>query len=293
MKKRSLIIGMGIGQLYKDVLTKLGHEVITLDTDLKKNADFLTLSAAISAYSCFDTVHICTPNFTHFDLAYRVAKHAGIVFIEKPGVANSEEWNALVTEFPQTRFMMVKNNMWRDNIDELREKAANAGTVDLLWLNRDRVPNPGTWFTTKELAFGGVSRDLMPHLLSLYVALNPHWRTDRFIGLTVKTNWVLEELTNTDYGVVNPSGTYDVDDECKLTYGHKWNLNANWRTNDIEWRKIIFSKLGNTTEFELGLCPEYAYESMIAEAVSRIKDDDFWFTQNEIDIWIHEQIERL
>jgi predicted dehydrogenase len=293
MKKRSLIIGMGIGQLYLNVLTNLGHEVITVDTDVKKNADFLTVNAAINAYGCFDTVHICTPNFTHFDLAYRVAKHAGIVFIEKPGVANSEEWNALITEFPQTRFMMVKNNMWRSNINELREQAKNAGTVDLVWLNRDRVPNPGTWFTTKELAYGGVSRDLMPHLLSLYIALNTEWRTTRFMGLTVNTNWLLEDLTQTDYGVVKADGTYDVDDECKLRYGHKWNLNANWRTNDIEWRKIIFSKLGNTTEFELGLCPEDAYQAMISEAVAKIKDDAFWALQNEIDIWIHEQIQRL
>jgi len=28
---KSLIVGMGIGQLYKSVLTELGHEVITVD----------------------------------------------------------------------------------------------------------------------------------------------------------------------------------------------------------------------------------------------------------------------
>ena len=38
------------------------------------------------------------------------------------------------------------------------------------------IRKTGSWFTTRKLAFGGVSRDLMPHLLSLYVAMNPHWR---------------------------------------------------------------------------------------------------------------------
>ena len=41
MTKRSLIIGMGIGELYKKVLTDLGHEVRTVDSDPKKNADSL------------------------------------------------------------------------------------------------------------------------------------------------------------------------------------------------------------------------------------------------------------
>ena len=28
---KSLIVGMGFGQLYKDVLTQMGHEVVTVD----------------------------------------------------------------------------------------------------------------------------------------------------------------------------------------------------------------------------------------------------------------------
>ena len=64
MSKRSLIIGMGIGQLYKDVLTKLGHEVVTVDLDPTK-ADFTDIKLAISKHSWFETAHICTPNFTH------------------------------------------------------------------------------------------------------------------------------------------------------------------------------------------------------------------------------------
>ena len=44
---KSLIVGMGFGQLYKDVLTKMGHNVITVDRDQSKNADFVELLSLI------------------------------------------------------------------------------------------------------------------------------------------------------------------------------------------------------------------------------------------------------
>ena len=67
MSKRSLIVGMGIGQLYKSVLEKLGHEVITVDQDIGKGADFDSVDKALLVHGLFDTAHICTPNFTHFE----------------------------------------------------------------------------------------------------------------------------------------------------------------------------------------------------------------------------------
>ena len=56
MSKRSLVIGMGIGQLYKTVLEKLGHEVITVDHDTSKGAMLPSVDAAILVYASFDTV---------------------------------------------------------------------------------------------------------------------------------------------------------------------------------------------------------------------------------------------
>jgi predicted dehydrogenase len=78
---KSLVIGMGIGQLYKTVLTNLNAEVITVDPDISKKSDFPTVESAIYAHVKFDTVHICTPNFTHMEIAMKVAPHSKIVFI--------------------------------------------------------------------------------------------------------------------------------------------------------------------------------------------------------------------
>lgn len=304
MNKTSIIVGMGIGQLYKQALTELGHTVVTVDADPLKSADFLDVETAIRACGNFDTAHVCTPNFTHAQIAQILAPYSKIVFVEKPGVANSDVWMTLVHTYKHTRFVMVKNNQWRDNIEELQELARKSYMVDIKWINDDRVPNPGTWFTTKELAFGGVSRDLMPHLLSIYMALEPEWRSAKMIRNTAMKVWELSDLTKTDYGVVNPRGTYDVDDYASIAYSSEttvWNLTANWRSKTGDEREIVFhlhpesGKLDSmsTVKVELGLCPESAYKNMIQDCVANLNNIEFWNHQIEQDYYIHERVQNL
>ena len=138
---------MGIGQLYKAVLEEIGNQVITVDLDPNKG-DFTSVDMAIGSHGKFDTVHICTPNFTHITIARKVAAISKIVFIEKPGVATADAWQQLVTDYPATRFMMVKNNQFRDEIKNFKRLAGQSETVYLKWINRNRIPSPGSWFTT-------------------------------------------------------------------------------------------------------------------------------------------------
>jgi len=291
---KSLIVGMGIGQLYKTVLTNLGHEVVTVDSDISRGADMPSVDAAILVHEFFDTVHICTPNFTHFELAAKVAPFSRIVFVEKPGVARADNWATLSHTFKNTRFMMVKNNMWRSNIDELKTLADKAKTVNIEWTRKNCIPSPGSWFTTRKLAFGGVSRDLMPHLLSLYIAMNADWRTTAMDSQESKMNWQLKDIESTEYGTVNPNGTYDVDDFCKIQFANKWHCVANWRSMSYENSAIEFIMPDNSVErFELGWCPEEAYLNMIKDAVANIDDNKFWQQQLEYDYWIHQRIENL
>lgn len=293
--KYSLVIGMGIGQLYKQVLTNLGHEIVTVDLDSSKNPDFTDVQAALDYISFYDTVHICTPNFTHQSLAEQVADRAGIVFVEKPGFENAAAWHDVVYRYPNTRFMMVKNNMWRDNIDELCKVAHESGLVELKWINKDRVPNPGTWFTTKSLAYGGVSKDLMPHLLSLFAAFEPDFINAKLVMTAEKQEWELSDLTRSDYGIVNANGTYDVDDFYYIEFeinGRRYQLTSQWRSMDTDERLIKFYLDTDTCVVaQLGLCPEEAYQNMIADAIAHYDDYLFWEKQYGIDMWIHEMIE--
>lgn len=285
---------MGIGQLYNSVLTELGHTIVTVDSDISKGADFTSVESAIIASAPFDTVHICTPNFTHAKLAKELAPYTKIMFIEKPGVSTSTVWCNMILENPYTRFIMVKNNMWRENITELQALAAKSKSVSIEWIRRNCVPNPGSWFTNRELAFGGVSRDLMPHLLSLYIALNPSWRAEKVNGSTALQQWQLADIDSTDYGTINPAGIYNVDDMSVINFGNKWKLEANWRSMDKESSAINFIMQDNSVEtFELGWCPEIAYKRMIEDAIANVDSTDFWTTQLEQDLWIHQTVENL
>ena len=296
---KSLIVGMGIGQLYKQVLTELEHTIITVDPDISKDADYYTVEEALKDHSFFDTTHICTPNFTHEIVAREVAEHTRIVFIEKPGLESALAWFNLVQDYPNTHFMMVKNNQYRDNIATLTQLAHKAKIVNLIWNNNDRVPNPGTWFTTKELAYGGVSRDLLPHLLSLFQSLSGYnYDQAKLLTESAERFWTLSELTQTDYGRVDVNGVYNVEDQVEMSFidtrGCHWVIESNWRTLTGDDRSILMTfEDGSQYSFELGLCPEDAYKRMISTAIEMRDVNSYWDLQLELDLWIHKTVENI
>ena len=231
---KSLIVGMGFGQLYKDVLTQMGHEVITVDRDQSKKADFVELTTALATHSQFDTAHICVPNHLHFKVAQKVAPHTKLVFVEKPGVESSDHWRILNNLNQPTRFIMTKNNMWRDNIEEMKKKFASSDLVQINWINGNRIPNPGTWFTNSKFALGGVEKDLLPHLISLFVAVaGPNFKDYSVKKFTTEQKYTLKDCTGTDYGVIDKNGVYDVPDHAELTLSNgdkTFILNASWKS---------------------------------------------------------------
>ena len=280
---KALIVGTGFGSLYKEIYEDWGWETVTVDL-FDTNADFRRITDIKK--QVFNTAHICTPNWTHFDLADQAAKISEIVFVEKPGVRFSEQWKLLLDSNIDTRFMMTKNNQYRDNIEEIKQ--AIGILVEISWSNKNRIPNPGSWFTTKDLAFGGVSRDLMPHLLSIYQMLNPQWKQYKRTHYKLDQQWNLSNIERSDYGTVVENGVYNVDDFCSIQF-EKFLLNANWRSNEED---DIAIHTGNKT-FELGLCPEYAYANMIKDALNNINNNDFWNNQRSMDLWIHQQLETM
>jgi len=288
---KSLIIGMGIGELYKEVLQDLNHEVVTVDTN--RPADFKSVGLALDMHPKFDATFICTPNHTHEQLAYLVADHSKIVFIEKPGVKTARDLEVLVESCPETKFIMVKNNQYRDELPFFKALNNQSNTVSINWINYNRVPNPGSWFTNIHWSFGGVSRDLMPHLLSWIAVLNPTTYQDcNFLKFKKEQRWKLEDLLDTAYGNVNPNGRYDVDDyaNLELTVGKiKYKLIANWRSLEQDDQSITFIS-DRERRFELGLCPVSAYKKMIETAFNNIDNKEWWQEQLEQDLWIHNMI---
>ena len=289
---KSLIIGMGIGELYKEVLQDLGHEVVTVDTG-NRAANFKSIGLALDIHPKFDATFICTPNHTHEQIAYFVAAHSKIVFVEKPGVKTAHDWKILVDSYPETKFIMVKNNQYREELVFFKALNNVSTNVNINWINYNRVPNPGSWFTNSHYSFGGVSRDLMPHLLSWVAVLNPTIYQDSNVLKFVKEQqWQLADLLDTTYGNVNPYGLYDVDDyaniELRVGKVH-YNLIADWRSLVQDDQSIAF--IGDRERrFELGLCPVSAYKKMVETAFENISNPEWWKDQLEQDLWIHNML---
>jgi predicted dehydrogenase len=282
---------MGIGELYKEVLQDLGHEVVTVDN--RRPADFTSPGLAIDAHKSFDAAFICTPNHTHEQMAYFVAGHSKIVFIEKPGVKTAHDWRILVDSYPETKFIMVKNNQYRDELPFFKALNNVSTNVNINWINYNRVPNPGSWFTNSHYSFGGVSRDLMPHLLSWIAALNPTvYQDSNVLKFEREQRWKLADLLDTAYGTVNPHGLYDVDDYAKieLRVGKvHYKLTADWRSLEQDDQGITF--IGDRERrFELGLCPVSAYKKMVETAFENISNPEWWKDQLDQDLWIHNMI---
>jgi predicted dehydrogenase len=283
---KTLIAGMGFGKvLYGNIYKNMGWDIEYLDP-FNKEANYKTFDDVKDRY---DTVHICTPNYSHYVLSDKAAKVSKFVFVEKPGVATSSHWEDLLKDNSKTRIMMTKNNQYRSNINEMQDAATDVSVINFHWINNNRIPKPGSWFTAKHSAFGGVSRDLMPHMLSLYQMLNPDWKDSALTGKQLAQRWTLDSVADSGYGEVDPKGIYNVDDYCMLQYNEKYNCVADWRSMNGD---DIAIHVDDKT-FELGLCPEEAYQSMIQTALDNENNEEFWQQQKDMDLWIHQQLEAL
>lgn len=291
----ALVIGLGMGQQYTQWLKELHYRVFTVDIDSTKTPDYTTVFEAKEKHGDFDLVYIGVPNWLHEPVAKDIANNAKLVLIEKPGVKNSESWADLINQFPATRIMMIKNNQYRNTIKDYKNLVSKSSTVHIVWNNRNRIPNPGSWFTDKSKSFGGVSRDLMPHILSYYCALT-NYQESIELSRNIEQQHKLKDIISTDYGFINHNGIYDVDDLCELSYlndGIIWKLDTNWKTNEDDDVSIRFETNDGIIKHQLGLCPKEAYQLMIVTAIENLNNNEFWQYQLNQDIWIHRQIENL
>ena len=286
--KRALLIGVGgIGSnVYLTELRKYGYDVVTVDNT--NPADHTSID---TVQGVFDVAVICVPNFLHTYFADECATFCKVIFIEKPGLPSADQWNALCDKHPHTRFIMCKNNMYRDTYGFLDNVAQidDITSIKINWLNKNRVPNPGYWSTNRKQSWGGVALDLFPHL---YCQMIRHFgKIQQFtrVNHLMMQKWKLEDLTGSDYGVVNVDGVYDVCDYAT----EKWLLNdktiievsASWKEG-IDDQSIVVQTTDSSYKWDFGLCPAEAYGKMIEEG----QVDDYDAHRN-IDTWIHKHLE--
>ena len=97
--------------------------------------------------------------------------------------------------------------------------------------------------------------------------------------------WGMHNITSTDYGVVTPSGIYDVDDIAQAATVTKDNISlrmtASWKEGYDKQSITLFFRDGTTYEWNFGLCPAAAYGVMLQDTTNTY----------DMDIQIHEFLE--
>ena len=280
----SLVVGLGIGSVYVDELKKLGITPHTVDSDPIKLSDFTSIDEALAVHGSFDTVHICTPNFLHYDHAAYLAPYAKIVFVEPTGVMNSIQWQHLTEAYPKTRFIMVKNNQYRDEFKQFRYQSSTNKKISIIWSNKN-IPNPGHCHTTKDKAVG---RNLLPQLLSYMSGFFDDYNTAKITKQSVSPIWSSD--------LVSDSGSYYIDDSVYIEFqldNKQIVVEANWGDDIKDEKCIKFSSEYSAIKYDLEACPNYAYGRMIKKCLENLNNDKFWNDQYLQDIWIHETIEQL
>ena len=291
----AVLVGLGgIGyNVYLPQLKRIGCNVVTVDKyNSLTNPDYEDLDDAISNND-FEYAVICTPNYTHME-QLELLGEAGVkyIFVEKPGLPSADDWQNMIDKYPNSKIMLVKNNLYRDNyglIDHFSGEF-DIDSVVINWINKDRIPNPGNWSTNSQYAWGGVAHDLFPHLYCFMLHLFDVGveKFDRISNYKMQ-KWNLDNISGSAYGVFKENGVYDVCDYAKDVYSINnipVTLTASWKEGiDDQSIKINF-KDGSQLIWPFGLCPNEAYGNMILYA----PDDDYdW--HKKVDLWIHKQLE--
>jgi oxidoreductase len=288
---KALLVGLGgIGSnVYLPELIKLGYTVDTVDS-VVSGATFKDVKQVTSNYNvCI----ICTPNFTHDSIARALASRDNrCIFIEKPGLPSSSQWNALCEDFEDTKFILCKNNLYRNNygaVDDFLKGGEELVGIDVTWFNANRVPNPGGWSTQRRKAWGGVALDLFPHLYcQLIKVFGGVPEMDRSSHSMVQQH-VLGDLEGSDYGPMHMGGIYNVCDYAQETWyvddKYPINIKASWKTGFDDQSIRIYTE-NSMYQWNFGLCPADAYGSMIAVGQTEPYD-----LHRHIDTWIHKNLE--
>lgn len=277
---RILIIGLGIGQVYLEQARKRNWETVTVDVNPDAGADFQNLADVTGE---FDLAVIAVPNFLHYPLAEMCAKFCRSIIVEKPGFRTFAEFDELRTKYPGTFISIAKNNVYRKRLPVYFENIAahwdQIKKIEFLWYSKNRIPHPGGWFTDKSKSWGGVSRDLTPHLINEYQMLARELYDSVAIPgratFNMRQNFTLEQAQNSasDYGScrIGPDAVYDVDDQAWIELSHlgvEIFIEANWKTDSEDFQGIrVHFKDGTRNEYFLGLCPDECYGIMMDRAI--------------------------
>lgn len=140
-----------------------------------------------------DAVSIIVPNKFHAPLSIQCLEAGKHVFCEKPPALSASEVEGMIAAADKAgkTLMFNFNNRARPESVELKKRidAGEIGTINSAqskWIRRTGIPGFGGWFTTKDLAGGGATIDLL-HMIDLSLYFMGYPKPTNVLGKTFDT----------------------------------------------------------------------------------------------------------
>jgi predicted dehydrogenase len=169
--------------------------------------------------SDIDAVIIATPNATHVQYSLQALKHGMHVLCEKPVAIHSNEVKQIIdtAEEKHSLFIPCFVNRFRFDILKMRELVQSDRIGDIIgieagWLRRAGIPRPGTWFTNRAYAGGGVLIDLGSHIIDICLMILGD-RMPLKLSLAASRQYEDVENANALWFETNYTGEYHIDVE--------------------------------------------------------------------------------
>ena len=208
-----------------------------------------------------DIVSICTPNFTHAEIAVYALEHNCHVHVEKPMALNARQAE-LIAEAAEKSGRQVLHGLNKRYLGQtfLVQRLISEGFFGEIykascgWERSSGIPGTGRWFTEKALSGGGAMIDLGVHYLDLVLSFMGN---DRVTCVEAATHSIFgpgSERIRRGYKS-DPNGVYDVEDHAsgmlRTESGAAIDFVFSWASNiekEIRYVELVGTKGGFRVE---------------------------------------------
>lgn len=220
-----------------------------------------------------DTVHICTPNVSHSEIAVAAFKAGKNVFCEKPMSHSTEQARAMLEAWRESgkKFTVGYQNRFRPEVRTLHAscEAGELGKIyygEAMAVRRRQVPTWGV-FPNKALQGGGPLIDIGTHALDITLWCMDNYEVESVLGSVNYELGHLESAASGNYYGPWDTETFEVEDSAmgfiKFKNGATIVLKASWALNVLDSREASTTLCGTEMGAEIRSGSSYKKDELI------------------------------
>lgn len=264
----------------RERLEKLGSAAGLADTYLYTDVERMFAEAEL------DAVVNCLPNSLHSSVSVAAFDAGFHVLCEKPMATSLSEAEAMVDAARKNNRKLLIGLTKRFQGDSMAAKqlVLNGVLGDVYyskagWMRRNGIPGWGSWFTRSELAGAGPIYDIGVHALDLTCWLGGTFDVDQVLASSY-AEFGPEKRGYGDWGAVNDSGYYDVEDLAsaliKMKDGSTVAFEVSWAAN-VPSSEFSVMVLGDKAGLDMrGLMIHSTDGSEVDTSLEFKETDSYW-----------------